>query len=121
MAEAIKNEEILSDEQLDGVSGGTTAQTNHDRNLFKLIGGHGNNLVDNFAKYGISFLGDNKSDNQYAFQGKMVSQDFAHRVVKLTEQGYTDFALDPDNFISINGSHSLAATRADGRRLIFLL
>lgn len=116
MAEAIKNDEILSEDQLDAVAGGTVIQTNHDKNLFRVMGETNTNLVANFAKYGVGFIADNKSDNSYFFQGESISQNCAHKIVRLQSMGCTDIRIfhNPQN-----GDVVIDAASPDGGRVIY--
>lgn len=115
MAENIKSEEIISDVELDNVSGGNAIQTAHDKNLFKLIGTKETNLVKNFAKYGVTFSENKGTDNQYFFNGTAVSQDFAHKAVRLQASGYTDIGISHFD----NGQEGIGAKAPDGTSVIF--
>lgn len=80
--------EVLSDNELDEVSGGNAAQSNYDQSMFATLGLKGN-LVDNFKGYNILFSQGKKGDNAYSFMGYTISQDTAHDIVKWQSQGYS--------------------------------
>ncbi len=77
--EKITNEEILSEEQLDEVAGGTGAETENDVYRFKLLGVLPNStgakdadaLKNAFAKFGITLKNHRGyiSNNEYTYWG----------------------------------------------------
>ena len=68
--------EILNDEQLDQVAGGTQSQTDADALFFNKLGfpaGSTNSVREFYDYYGVQFRGNTGSDNEYKVNGKTVS------------------------------------------------
>ena len=89
--EKILKDEVMDDEQLDGVAGGTLKETLDDREMLKKIGVYDFNSKDGFTKsvqnafakfgndYGIKIsveVGLNaETANKYSVNGKAISRD----------------------------------------------
>lgn len=107
MANEILKDEILSEEELDQVAGGTIAQVASDSQFLRDSGavnikGWGNHAVtENFdfysgvitkawAKVGITCTPSANGDNVYSFEGRQITRWQAFKVVA-KKTGFNDF------------------------------
>ena len=89
MAQEIFKDEVLKDEQLDAVAGGTAREIGKDIDFMKAVGVMRQNESDNealqraFAQQGISviFHEDNDFANEYYKGGKQISREAALKTV----------------------------------------
>lgn len=96
----IRNDEILSDDELDNVAGGSWMETTGDilkagklglvnvnpDDLVAVANFYQNNrgeLTDMFAKFGIEFTHNGKwyEENEYVHNGQKISQDEAWKII----------------------------------------
>ncbi|MBO4401349.1 MAG: hypothetical protein J5809_05840 [Selenomonadaceae bacterium] len=96
----IRNDEILSDEELDNVAGGSWMQTSLDiieagksglvnvnpddvESVANFYQNNRSELTDMFAKFGIEFTHRGKwyEENDYSFNGQKISRDEAWSII----------------------------------------
>ena len=85
--------ELLSDEQLNLVAGGTAAETKVDSAFLRKLGfptGSTDEVRDVYNYYGVQFRGHNADDNEYKVNGNKVSHLAAMGYV-LKRGSYTRF------------------------------
>ena len=90
MAEILKDE-IMSDEQLDGVAGGTNAESDKDFQFLKAIGAipqgdsrQTDNLTRAFAQHGINMVvhfDDTRTNEYFNASGKQITREKALQTV----------------------------------------
>ena len=90
--EKILAEEMLTDEQLEQVAGGTWTQTGNDRNFFKKLDVNKKSVGECWAKFGIDFKSQ-AGDNIYKIGDKNYSQAEAYGLV-LSKTQYPGFIGD---------------------------
>lgn len=95
MANEIKKEEMLTEEQLEGVAGGTWTQTANDRKFFTALKVSAKSVGDCWKKYGIDFA-SKAGANDYKTGDTNNSQVKAYGIV-LQKLGYEGYTFSPDD------------------------
>ena len=93
MTNEIFKNEMMSNEQLEQVAGGSNSQTEVDRVFLKKLGfptGGKDGVRDVYNYYGVQFRGYTSDDNEYKVNGNKVSQVAAMGYV-LKRGSYTRF------------------------------